>query len=54
MEKLLNTFSRFQHYVGIDYSGAAAPTTRLPGLRVFRATQSEDSVKVVDFGDVRH
>ena len=42
----MNTFSRFQHYVGIDYSGAATPTDRLPGLRVFRATQSEGPVKM--------
>ena len=42
----MNTSRLFQHYVGIDYSGAATPTTRLRGLRVFRATPSEDSVKV--------
>ena len=42
----MNTFRRFQHYVGIDYSGAATPVTRLPGLRVFRATPSENPVKV--------
>ena len=27
----------FTRYIGIDYSGAATPTARLPGLRVFVA-----------------
>jgi len=42
----VNTSRLFQHYVGIDYSGATTPVTRLSGLRVFSATQSEDPVKV--------
>jgi len=42
----MNAVRRFQHYVGIDYSGAATPVTRLSGLRVFRATPNEDPVKV--------
>jgi hypothetical protein len=28
---------RFRRYLGIDYSGAATPETRLPGLRVYAA-----------------
>lgn len=32
------TYPRFDCYVGIDYSGAQTPTTRLPGLRVYMAT----------------
>ncbi len=42
----MTTFSRFQHYAGIDYSGAATPVTRLPGLRVFSATRNGDSVRI--------
>ena len=42
----MNTSGLFQHYVGIDYSGADTPTSRLRGLRVFRATQNEDPAKV--------
>ncbi|MDZ7698719.1 MAG: hypothetical protein U5R49_17935 [Deltaproteobacteria bacterium] len=42
----METFRRIQHYVGIDYSGAATPLTRLSGLRVFRATPNEDPDKV--------
>jgi hypothetical protein len=28
----------FQRYIGIDYSGARSPTSRLRGLQVFEAT----------------
>ena len=26
---------QFEHYIGIDYSGAKTPTSSLPGLRVY-------------------
>jgi hypothetical protein len=33
--------SQFQRYIGIDYSGAATPTTSLKGLRVYSATPTQ-------------
>jgi hypothetical protein len=33
--------SQFQRYIGIDYSGAATPTTSLRGLRVYSATPTQ-------------
>jgi hypothetical protein len=33
--------SQFQRYIGIDYSGAATPTTSLKGLRVYCATPTQ-------------
>ena len=37
---------RFKHYVGIDYSGAQTPTSRLKGLQVYEAQQDGEPVKV--------
>ncbi|MFH1725753.1 MAG: hypothetical protein ABII00_14175 [Elusimicrobiota bacterium] len=34
--------SSFKRYIGIDYSGAETPTSRLRGIRVFSATQSDE------------
>ncbi|MBU6400869.1 MAG: hypothetical protein KGS61_11165 [Verrucomicrobia bacterium] len=31
---------QFEHYIGIDYSGAETPTSSLPGLRVYEADRS--------------
>lgn len=36
----------FARYIGIDYSGAAAPTSRQPGLRVFRAVRGAEPTQV--------
>ena len=36
----------FDSYVGIDYSGAQSPTSRLPGLRVFVADRVAEPVEV--------
>ena len=33
--------SQFQRYIGIDYSGAATPTTSLKGLRVYSSTPTQ-------------
>jgi hypothetical protein len=33
--------SQFQRYIGIDYSGAATPTTSLRGLRVYSAAPTQ-------------
>lgn len=33
--------SRFERYLGIDYSGAGTPTSSLPGLAVFAADSNE-------------
>jgi hypothetical protein len=33
--------SQFQRYIGIDYSGAATPTTSLRGLRIYCATPTQ-------------
>ncbi len=38
--------SQFQRYVGIDYSGAATPTTSLKGLRVYSATPTQSPLEV--------
>lgn len=37
---------RFQHYIGIDYSGAQTPTSRLKALQVYKAADSGEPVKV--------
>ncbi len=37
---------RFERYVGVDYSGAGSPTSRLPGLRVYLAERSAPPVEV--------
>jgi hypothetical protein len=37
---------RFDRYVGVDYSGASAPTQSLKGLRVFEACRSTEPVEV--------
>ena len=36
----------FEHYVGIDYSGAETPTASLKGLRVYVATRRSPPVEV--------
>jgi len=36
----------FEHYIGIDYSGAQTPTSSLKGLRVFRADRASPPVEV--------
>jgi len=36
----------FHHYVGIDYSGAATPTTSLDGLRLYSADRTSSSIEV--------
>lgn len=33
--------SNYDRYIGIDYSGAETPTSRLPGLQVYAATPGE-------------
>jgi hypothetical protein len=38
---------RFLRYLGIDYSGAATPATRLPGLRVYAADDPADSPREI-------
>lgn len=38
--------ARFERYIGIDYSGAATPTTGLKGLRVYLATAQERATEV--------
>jgi hypothetical protein len=38
--------SQFQRYIGIDYSGAATPTTSLKGLSVYSATPTQPPAKV--------
>lgn len=34
--------ARFRRYVGIDYSGAEIPTSRLTGLRMFAVAGAGD------------
>lgn len=36
----------FSKYIGIDYSGAGTPRSRLPGLRVFQATNDKGPEQV--------
>lgn len=36
----------FERYIGVDYSGAAKPTTRLPGLRVYVADQCSPPIEI--------
>ncbi|MFC1679638.1 hypothetical protein ACFL2T_05460 [Elusimicrobiota bacterium] len=36
----------FKRYIGIDYSGAEAPVSRLKGLQVFEATSNGDPTRV--------
>lgn len=48
MEPLKN---RFKHYIGIDYSGAETPASRLKGLQVIMATQDDDPVKIRPYDD---
>jgi len=37
---------RFERYIGIDYSGAQTPTSRLRGLQVYEARQGSGPVKI--------
>ena len=36
----------FDRYLGIDYSGAQTPTTSLRGLRLYRATRTQEPVEI--------
>jgi hypothetical protein len=36
----------FERFIGVDYSGAETPQSRLSGLRVFEARPGEDPVEV--------
>jgi len=36
----------FARYIGIDYSGAQTPQSRLPGLRVYVATRGQEALEV--------
>lgn len=36
---------RFKRYIGIDYSGAATPTSGMKGLRVYLATEKRVLLK---------
>jgi hypothetical protein len=38
--------TRFNRFIGIDYSGAATPVTPLPGLRIFEARGVESPLEV--------
>ena len=38
--------TQFDRYVGVDYSGAETPTSRLPGLAIFVAYPSTEPVEV--------
>ncbi len=44
----------FEHYIGIDYSGARDPEARLPGLRVYRAERETTAEEVTTPGPYRH
>jgi hypothetical protein len=37
---------QFEHYLGIDYSGAQTPTSSLPGLRLYSCTANQMPVEV--------
>ena len=39
--------TQFKRYVGIDYSGAETPTSRLKGLRVYMATSEDEAEEVM-------
>jgi len=39
--------TRFAAYIGIDYSGAAGPTDRVPGLRCYEASAAQDPIEIV-------
>lgn len=41
-----NTIQLFDHYIGIDYSGAETPTSSLKGLRVYMADRASPPVEV--------
>lgn len=41
------TPTQFSHYIGIDYSGAATPTTGLKGLRVYMAGGDDPPLEVL-------
>jgi len=43
----------FDHYIGIDYSGAATPDTSLPGLQVYEARRGAVPRRVVPPGNSR-
>jgi hypothetical protein len=44
--KVMNTFSR---YVGIDYSGARAPVSRLPGIQVYECVSDSQPSRVLPY-----
>lgn len=41
------TGSLFARYIGIDYSGAQTPTTRLKGLRIYLADRKASLIEVL-------
>ena len=43
----MSGFLVFNRYIGIDYSGAKAPTSSLKGLRVYMADQKTRPTKVL-------
>jgi hypothetical protein len=42
----VNLIPRFKRYVGIDYSGAASPTSSLKGLRIYMADKKSSPTEV--------
>ena len=46
MTSIVRSIPQFDRYVGIDYSGASAPTQSLKGLRIYEATRTTDPVEV--------
>lgn len=36
----------FDHYIGIDYSGAETPGSSLPGLRIYKADHASLPVEI--------
>lgn len=43
----MNADPAFGRYIGIDYSGAATPTTSLPGLRIYLADGDQAPIEVL-------
>jgi hypothetical protein len=41
--------SRFEQYVGIDYSGAQTPSASLSGLRIYAAERTGTPQEVFNF-----
>jgi hypothetical protein len=45
---------QFARYIGIDYSGAEAPTSRMPALRVYQSTTTTQSREVFNPSGRKH